>query len=423
MSHDPQPEYSKTPPYPSRTGTGLLLICGMALVALLILAAPAPAHAGSGGSLALGSVTNQNAAACSGDEWVSYSIHGTTYNMTCASATLSGCPNVQDVNFTYGQLIPPGTVNGVVVFLDGGGGTTAALETDEYDMLQYYFAQGYGVVQIAWNSDWEQTPDANIQNAACRPATFLNYVYSNIYQPLTQGRHGNSSAGMCAQGFSAGSAAIAYSLAYYGAGDYLDNVELLSGPVLSDLKQGCEVPQAATVTVCPDGQYGCRMGDDKPWTLSPGYVPFDAGMVRSWTNDYGCQGDSRTSPQSNAAWLAESIADDNTGAAPTFNYPNTSMSGWLCRSLRNLSPDCASNPNDYQNCPNNSSTQGQLFYKNITRDISPPTFNVYSVDGCEGPEGVSEGTVDALAEHGQPPLGEVAIENDMTAQCFHSRFR
>jgi hypothetical protein len=395
----------------------------MALVALLILAAPAPAHAGSGGSLSLGSVTNQNAAACSGDEWISYSSHGTTYNMTCASATLSGCPNVQDADFTYGQLIPSGTVNGVIVFLDGGGGTTAAFETDEYNMLQYYFSQGYGVVQIAWNSDWEQTPDANIQNAACRPATFLNYVYNNIYQPLTQGRHGNSSAGMCAQGFSAGSAAIAYALSYYGAGEFLDNVELLAGPVLSDVKQGCEVPPASPVTVCPNGQYGCRLGDDKPWTFSPGYVPYDSGLVRSWTNDNSCQGSIRTSGESNADWLAQSIVDENTGAAPTFNYANTSMSGWLCRSLRNLASDCATNPNDYQNCPNNSSTQGQLFYKNITRDIAPPVFNVYSVDGCYGPEGVSEGTVDALAVRGQAPLAEVAIENDMTAQCFHSRFR
>jgi len=421
MSHDPQPEYSSRLQSLTRSGNRLVFICALVLASLSLLAAPTLAHAD--GSLSLGSVTNQNAAACSGDEWVSYSSHGTTYNMTCASATLSGCRNVQDVNFTYGQLIPPGTVNGVVVFLDGGGGTTAALETDEYDMLQYYFAQGYGVVQIAWNSDWEQTPDANIQNAACRPATFLNYVYNNIYEPLTDGRHGNSSAGMCAQGFSAGSAAIGYSLAYYGAGDYLDNVELLSGPVLSDLKQGCEVPQASPVTVCPDGQYGCRMGDDKPWTLSPGYVPFDAGMVRSWTDDNSCQGSIRTSDESNAAWLAESIVDDNTGAAPTFNYPDTSMSGWLCRSLRNLASDCATNPNDYQNCPNNSSTQGQLFYKNITRDIAPPVFNVYSVDGCEGPEGVSAGTVDALSVRGQAPQGEVAIENDMTAQCFHSRFR
>ncbi len=420
-SHQPEQGIAKVPSPP--TGTRLPLIPALALAVLCLFAAATPAHTSSGGSLSLGSVTNQFSTTCQGNEWVSYVSHGITYTMSCTSATLSDCHNVQNVDFTYGQLIPSGTVNGVIVFFDGAGGTTAAFETDEYNMLQNYFAQGYGVVQIAWNSDWEQTADTNIQNAACRPATFLNYVYANIYQPLTQGRHGNSNAGMCAQGFSAGSAAIAYALAYYGAGDYLDNVELISGPVLSDMKQGCEVPQASDVEVCPSGQYGCRLGDDKPWSLSPSYVKVDAGYVSSWTNDYSCQGSIRTSSESNAAWLAQSIADDDTGATPTFNYSDTSMSGWLCRNLRNLASDCATNPYDYDNCPNESSTQGQLFYKNITRDIAPPVFNVYSVDGCVGPEGVTQGTVDALSVRGQAPLAEVAIPNDMTAQCFHSRFR
>jgi len=40
-----------------------------------------------------------------------------------------------------------------------------------------------------------------------------------------------------------------------GSGTYLDKVELLSGPVLSDLEQGCEVnqkrPRGASITVCP----------------------------------------------------------------------------------------------------------------------------------------------------------------------------
>jgi hypothetical protein len=357
---------------------------------------------------------------CQGDEWVSYTIHGITYRMACASATLTGCSSVQDLNFSYGQLIPSGNVNGVVVFFDGAAGTTAAYETDEYNMLQYYFSQGYGVVQIAWNSSWEETPVASIQNAACRPATFLNYVYTNIYQPLTQGRHGNARAGMCAQGFSAGSAAIAYSLSYYGAGDYLDNVELVSGPVLSDIEQGCEVPQNSTVTVCPSSQYGCRMGDDKSWILSPSYVKTDAGYVSSWTNDNTCRGSNRTSSESNAAWLAQSIVDQDTAATPTFNYPNTAMSGWLCRSVRNLSRDCATDPNDYTNCPNNSSPQGQIFYNNINRDNAPPVFNIYSVDECDGPEGVTQGTVSALTNRGRALIGEVAIENDMTAQCYHS---
>jgi hypothetical protein len=106
----------------------------------------------------------------------------------------------------------------------------------EDEMLQYYVQQGYEVVQVAWGGPWEQQDtNPNIQNAACRPATFLNYVYTNIFAPAIKG----PAAGFCAQGFSAGSAAIAYSMAYYGEAGQLDNVELISGPVLSDLKQGC----------------------------------------------------------------------------------------------------------------------------------------------------------------------------------------
>ncbi len=62
---------------------------------------------------------------------------------------------------------------------------------------------------------------------------------------------------MCAQGDSAGSAAVVYSMTYYGAASYLYNVELISGPVLSDIKQGCQEPAPNDpVTVCPAGQNG-----------------------------------------------------------------------------------------------------------------------------------------------------------------------
>ena len=99
------------------------------------------------------------------------------------------------------------------------------------------------------------------------------------------------------------------------------------------------------------------------------------------------------------------------------------------RTLQNLGSDCATNPHDYQHCPNNSSPQDQIFYANITSSNSPPVYNVYSVDGCYGPEGAPQGTVAALIEtiNGvrQPLGGQIAIEQDMAggqylpAQCFH----
>ena len=156
--------------------------------------------------------------------------------------------------------------------------------------------------------------------------------------------------------------------------------------------------------------------------LPPVYAHNDTSYLRAWTNDSTCNGRANTSSNSNAAWLAESIVDQGTGAAPLFSYPNTAMAGWLCTpQLQNLGTDCATNPLDVLHCPNNSSPQGQLFYANITSANAPPVYNVYSVDGCYGPEGAPLGTVSALAVNGNnPPTGETAIEQDMVTQCFHS---
>lgn len=157
--------------------------------------------------------------------------------MTCYLA-LMNCPNTQQLSFTWGSLNPVGIIseykkaNGVVVFFNGAGGTAPGGTGYASD----YFNAGYVVVQIAWDDAWEQTYDpfgsgtpayGNIQNAACRPATFLNFIYSTIFQNVL-GAY--SHAGFCAQGQSAGSAQTVYSLVYYGAGAQLDNVELTSGP-------------------------------------------------------------------------------------------------------------------------------------------------------------------------------------------------
>ncbi len=101
----------------------------------------------------------------------------------------------------------------------------------------------------------------NIRYAACRPASFLKYIYNNVFSQNGVG------AGMCAQGASAGSAAIVYALSWYGAdapppnGYPLDKVTLSSGPVYSDIEQGCEVvanTPAPTINICTSStQLGC----------------------------------------------------------------------------------------------------------------------------------------------------------------------
>ncbi|MFZ0319491.1 MAG: hypothetical protein WAL56_10230, partial [Candidatus Sulfotelmatobacter sp.] len=264
--------------------------------------------------------------------------------------------------------------------------------------------------QVVWADDWEMISDpitgyGNIQAAACRPATAFNWVFTTLFPGILTA---NSRAGMCALGDSAGSAAVAYSLAYYNAGSYLDNVELLSGPVLSDIEQGCQWgPQAPSVTVCSssskNGGYGCQLGGGSTWTLSPTYLSGANSSVGGWTNDMSCANanglNQSTTQQSQAQWLLQSLVDQSNttglGATPTFNYPSTAMSAWLCRSVQaNPNFACAANNNNnYNSCPNNSSPQGQLFYQNILSTSPPPHFAVYAVDSCGNAEGVGSGTV------------------------------
>jgi hypothetical protein len=414
----------------------LLLVVGLALIATAI------ALVACGGSSHSFLTTRTNPPAvenplplssCPAGNWFEYTDSvGTNHPMNCVSASLAGCPNVQNLDFTYGYLSPSGiisgNVKGVIVFFDGGDGTNplANGSLSETAILGYYFQQGYEIVQIAWSSAWEATNNpfptgvyGNIHDAACRPATFLSYVNSTIFQPVFQA---DSSAGMCAQGVSAGSTQILYSMAFYGAASYLDNVELISGPVFGDIEQGCEEPPPASpITVCPPGQYGCELGSGPSWSLFPTYLTGAYQSVGSWTNDNTCGvPNTTTTSSSNTRWLQQSIVDGGADN-PTFNYPNTAMAAWLCRSVQNPNDiDCATNY-DKNACPNNSSPQAQIFYSQINASNSPPVFKIVAVDQCAGPEGSPDGNV------GSPtgPAGQIAIEQDMAgapgvpAQCFH----
>jgi len=439
------------PSRPSSTvnfATNTLLV--LALAVLVCCAAPSHAQA----SLALGTVgLSPEVVQCpTSNGWYYYSSGGANTYMNCHFASVS-CPNTADLGLTYAYLNPaamsPPLVSqakGVVVLHGGSGGTTP----ESFALTDAYFKAGYEIVQIAWDDDWEMTQDpfstitANIQNAACRPATFFNWVFTNLFPSVYSA---NQQAGMCALGDSAGSAAVAYSLAYYGAGAWFDNVELLSGPVLSDIKQGCGVgPNLGAnnpVTVCGQtnyqgGQYGCQLGTSgSTWTLGPEYLPGAISAVAKWTNDNSCANTypTNTSGSSNAAWLAQSIVDQSSGGAgqgavATFNYPNTAMSGWLCRSVvSNPNYNCAANGNANSNyCPNNSSPQGQIFYANIGSNNSPPHYAVYAVDNCSNAEAVGSGNVPGYLPQifNGTVQGLTAITDDMVgsgtiipAQCVY----
>jgi hypothetical protein len=274
----------------------------------------------------------------------------------CSSAIVT-CPGTADIQVTYGVLTgAPG--KGTILIHGGSGGT----EPYNGMVSPLYQAAGYSLIQLAWATQWEDTglSTKNVGMAACRPATLLSYLANDVAP----------SGPKCALGNSAGSAAMGYSLAWYGASTYLDKVQFSSGPVFSDISQGCQVPSPGPQTICPAGQFGCEAGDT--FTDSPSYDPSSATNVGVITGDASCGSGTSSSSTSIASWKAQSIVDGTT--TRTFAYPDTSLSGWIC-----------------DNGENNSAAQANIYFQQFTNSSQAASFLVVPVSSCSGPEGVGSG--------------------------------
>jgi hypothetical protein len=355
----------------------------ISLVAMLALAiflqTPKAAAQGS-----LGTVSVQGSQSCGNRGFDPANSNNTppTPGMSCYAATLNGCSGVDNLQFVYGVEVLSGiTPHGTIVFFPGDGGDEASDGANEISLIESYVDADYQVVQIAWGAgtlgsngqDWEVTDTgggtnaASILNAACRPATFLNWV-----------RNGNSgvgggiwggNGGMCAEGHSAGSGALAYSLAWYNAGastaswgaGYLDHAIFTSGPVFSDIEQGCEVNSSGqnnqSTTICQNtNQLGC-----KGWSgyLNAEYsLEYTSGYkseVNQWTGATGpaCANNSQQTTF-NSQWFQQSILYDLGTQQPSFTYPKTSMSAWMCASVQSGVQ------------VNNAAPEGQLFWAEFT---------------------------------------------------------
>jgi hypothetical protein len=86
---------------------------------------------------------------------------------------------------------------------------------------------------------------------------------------------------MCAQGESAGSAAIAYAMTWFGQASLLTNIELLSGPVLSTIDDGCTYPNKYQSYVCNGSSY-CS-NNTQGWYSNIIYVPTYNSSVSGWS--------------------------------------------------------------------------------------------------------------------------------------------
>ncbi len=131
---------------------------------------------------------------------------------------------------------PPNPVVTDLFFSGSGGGSwwTSALYPGS-TFIQDLLDAGHRIVQISWyGNGWMQKrscPD-NIYPiaAACRPATVIKYVHDRW--PNTP---------LNVEGSSGGSAALSYSLAFYGADQWITGVAVLdSTNPFMEIQKGCE---------------------------------------------------------------------------------------------------------------------------------------------------------------------------------------
>lgn len=329
-------------------------------------------------------------------DWVTGTSGGNDVQTACYHATVS-CPQLPDLGVTYGIATPSTVSNGTIVFVSAAGGTVLQPGAFQSEIPFDLFHAGYQTVQFAWDAWWQSLDKPTGQNLkvlACRVATFLNYISTNYYKTNS---NNSPTAGMCVQALSGGAGGLGFSMTYYGAGAYLDKAVFGSGPQYGDLLQGCAVPNAKPVSICPNQNGSYPMGCNSlagTWTESPTYT---GGAALNITVELGnhppCNNPKHIYSQLDAKLLtATSIVDQASDAS--YNYPQTAVAAWEC--------------DDDSFWKNPSEVQGWLYLSHFTdpSQIAPncnytntntpfPTacFSVNRVYGCTSVELATTGFV------------------------------
>lgn len=308
--------------------------------------------------LPLGSVTSITTVGCPA---------GFITGSSCQHLIIHGCAKAVDLGVTIGT-ISPAVPKSTIVLFTGSTGTRPTGGNFATD----YFKFGYRVVDVDWDakpaSGWEDTgvnsrEPANLLTGACRPATLLNYLENQF-----------PSAPFCAQGSSAGSSAIAFSIAEYGVAPP-DAVEFVPGPVMSKVDFGCD-SGSPTVLVNPT--------DGLQYDNNPQYVNQFATAISHFT------GQPCPSSVPNLALSSQDVIQSGAN----LSWPHTFVGQWTC----NLSSGLI----------NNSSAQAEYFKDNLGITAG---HSLTAVSNCRGSEDVQNGTTLKGVK------GQKGIEAEMEAQC------
>jgi hypothetical protein len=266
------------------------LAAKVAALGALLLAVSRPAS----GALGLGSVQEVGPVPCPA---------GAPSGAQCVRIRVTGF-GTDDLGAIAAVKAPAAPTGTVVLHRGGGTAFFPSLFADEY------VARGLRVVLVAWESDWEQVgggrPGGSIKEAACRPSTFVDWVWSRYHQ-------GDRAKGFCAQGHSGGSGALGYVLAHYGLGAKLDYAMLSAGPVFGRLDLGCTAAPTDTTLVCPG--FPNRYNYQRPGS---------AVRIDGWEHTSTCQ--NSPSPGDVVHWASDSVVSDGA----VYDYPQTALSFWQC---------------------------------------------------------------------------------------------
>ncbi len=212
--------------------------------------------------------------------------------IACPKGTLNGgavchaltvtCPAVQDYTAYLKVFTHPSPV-GLVMLGTGGLGNSLYEETRYGSVtVKDLYSAGYSVAEISFGvpfvppatvQGWQvDTNGAGVTAAACRYATIVNWVKTNLTptQPF------------CVSGNSAGGAQIAYGLSHYGIDKQLKFALLTSGPPFSRLDYACDASQPNSLEYCTNLQRGMAVGTTNGVDfIDPAYEPTYAAACSS----------------------------------------------------------------------------------------------------------------------------------------------
>jgi len=286
---------------------------------------------------ALGTVSAVTTEACPSSlggqaaDWVTETSGGTDIQTICYHATVS-CPQLPDLGVTYGIATPTTPSNGTVVFIRGAGGTITLPGNLHKEIPFDLYHDSYQTIQAAWDDWWQVTgwtASGSFKVAACREATFLNFMYTNYYQTDT---NNTATAGMCVHAQSASAGALALSMTFYGVGDFIDKAVFVSGPEYSDLVQGC-VPNSPSSSICVGSNgktaNGCNTYAGS-WSESPNYHNGSASNIgNELGNNPPCDDPNHTYTSSDITTLTDTSSLDGLSDA-SYTYPQTAVTAYEC---------------------------------------------------------------------------------------------